>query len=116
MQPGDDAVIRPVEEGAGARLNILLVEDDPAHAELIIRSLEDHPLSNKIHHLADGEAALPGKPDGGELPADGHDDRCRHYLHRELSERVEADDVVHQAESEDDQRRGGEPDDLGRCR
>ena len=47
-----------VEEGQRARLNILLVEDDPAHAELIIRSLEDHPLSNKIHHLADGEAAL----------------------------------------------------------
>ena len=48
----------PVEEGKRARLNILLVEDDPAHAELIIRSLEDHPLSNRIHHLADGEAAL----------------------------------------------------------
>ena len=48
----------PVEEGKKARLNILLVEDDPAHAELIIRSLEDHPLSNRIHHLADGEAAL----------------------------------------------------------
>ena len=50
--------MRTVEDGKKARLNILLVEDDPAHAELIIRSLEDHPLSNKIHHLADGEAAL----------------------------------------------------------
>lgn len=50
--------MRPVEEGKKARLNILLVEDDPAHAELIIRSLEDHPLSKQIHHLADGEAAL----------------------------------------------------------
>lgn len=48
----------PAEEGRRARLNVLLVEDDPAHAELIIRSLEDHPLSNEIHHLADGEAAL----------------------------------------------------------
>lgn len=37
---------------------ILLVEDNPDHAELVMRSLEDHPLTNKIHHLADGEAAL----------------------------------------------------------
>ncbi len=50
--------MKPVEDGTRPRLNILLVEDDPAHAELIIRSLEDHPLSNKIKHLADGEAAL----------------------------------------------------------
>ncbi len=37
---------------------ILLVEDNPDHAELVMRSLESHPLTNKIHHLADGEAAL----------------------------------------------------------
>ncbi len=37
---------------------ILLIEDNPDHAELVMRSLEDHPLTNKIHHLADGEAAL----------------------------------------------------------
>ena len=38
--------------------DILLVEDNPDHAELVIRSLEGHPLTNKIHHLSDGEAAL----------------------------------------------------------
>lgn len=37
---------------------ILLVEDNQDHAELVIRSLEDHPMANKIHHLSDGEAAL----------------------------------------------------------
>ncbi len=37
---------------------ILLVEDNPDHAELVMRSLENHPVANKIHHLADGEAAL----------------------------------------------------------
>ncbi len=37
---------------------ILLVEDNPDHAELVMRSLEGHPIANKIHHLADGEAAL----------------------------------------------------------
>ncbi len=37
---------------------ILLVEDNPDHAELVKRSLEDHPIDNTIHHLSDGEAAL----------------------------------------------------------
>ena len=37
---------------------ILLVEDNFDHAELIMRSLEDHRVINQIHHVADGEAAL----------------------------------------------------------
>lgn len=37
---------------------ILLVEDNPDHAELIVRSFEDHPIRNRILHLSDGEAAL----------------------------------------------------------
>jgi CheY-like chemotaxis protein len=42
----------------GEAVEILLVEDDPAHAELIIRGLEDNLVGNRIHHVADGEAAL----------------------------------------------------------
>jgi len=37
---------------------ILLVEDNAAHAELVMRSLEDHPIANVVEHLSDGEAAL----------------------------------------------------------
>ena len=37
---------------------ILLVEDNPAHAELVARSLEGHQIANKIYHVSDGEAAL----------------------------------------------------------
>lgn len=37
---------------------ILLVEDDPAHAELVIRSLGGHSLTGEIIHVSDGEAAL----------------------------------------------------------
>lgn len=43
---------------AGASLRILLVEDNPAHAELIIRSLEDHKVPNSIYHAHDGQMAL----------------------------------------------------------
>ena len=42
----------------GEALNILLVEDNQAHAELVMRSFEDHSLSNKIKHVKDGEEAL----------------------------------------------------------
>ena len=37
---------------------ILLVEDNPAHAELVMRSFEDHRVANTIIHLSDGETAL----------------------------------------------------------
>ncbi|RMH16146.1 MAG: response regulator [Acidobacteria bacterium] len=37
---------------------ILLVEDNPAHAELVMRCFENHRLDNLIHHVVDGEAAL----------------------------------------------------------
>ena len=42
----------------GADLRVLLVEDNPAHAELIIRSLEDHDTPLDIYHAPDGEVAL----------------------------------------------------------
>lgn len=43
---------------AAEHLNILLVEDNPAHAELIIRNLEHQRIPNTIYHISDGEAAL----------------------------------------------------------
>lgn len=42
----------------GEPLTILLVEDNPDHADLVMRSLEDHKMSNRIYHVSDGEAAL----------------------------------------------------------
>jgi len=39
-------------------LRILLVEDAPDHAELAIRSLQEHHLANEVVHVEDGEAAL----------------------------------------------------------
>ena len=42
----------------GEPLVVLLVEDNPDHAELIRRSFEDHRVANKLYHVSDGEAAL----------------------------------------------------------
>lgn len=42
----------------GKPVTVLLVEDNAAHAELVIRSFEEHRIANKIHHVFDGEEAL----------------------------------------------------------
>ncbi len=42
----------------GEPLIILLVEDNPAHAEMVIRNFQEHRIANKIHHVIDGESAL----------------------------------------------------------
>jgi CheY-like chemotaxis protein len=43
---------------SGRHLNILLVEDNPDHAELVRRSLEDFHVASRLHHVEDGETAL----------------------------------------------------------
>lgn len=42
----------------GKPINILLVEDDEAHAEIVRRNLADFRVANKITHIKDGQAAL----------------------------------------------------------
>ena len=42
----------------GQPINILLVEDDPAHAEIVRRNLKDFRVANRIIHVEDGQAAL----------------------------------------------------------
>ncbi len=39
-------------------LNVLLVEDNPDHTEMIMRCFKEHKLPNRIHHVVDGETAL----------------------------------------------------------
>ncbi len=39
-------------------VNILLVEDNPDHAELVLRSFEQHEIPNTIYQAHNGEEAL----------------------------------------------------------
>jgi two-component system response regulator len=39
-------------------LKILLVEDNPAHAELVIRSFKGYEINSEIYHVMNGELAL----------------------------------------------------------
>lgn len=43
---------------SGRALNILLVEDNPDHAELMRRNLEQIETASFLHHVEDGEAAI----------------------------------------------------------
>ena len=42
----------------GEPVLVMLVEDNIDHAELVIRTLEDHRIANKIKHFMDGQTAL----------------------------------------------------------
>jgi CheY-like chemotaxis protein len=45
-------------ELSGAPLNILLVEDNEDHAELVMRSMQDQRVANVIYHVGDGQEAI----------------------------------------------------------
>lgn len=42
----------------GGPIVILLVEDDPAHAEIVLRNLEGFRIANRVMHVDDGQKAL----------------------------------------------------------
>jgi DNA-binding response OmpR family regulator len=42
----------------GEPILVMLVEDNVDHAELVIRTLEEHRIANKICHFLDGQSAL----------------------------------------------------------
>lgn len=42
----------------GEPIVILLVEDDPAHAEIVRRNFENFRIANQLVHVEDGQAAL----------------------------------------------------------
>ena len=42
----------------GEPIVILLAEDDPAHAEIVRRNLENSHIANRLIHVSDGQEAL----------------------------------------------------------
>lgn len=42
----------------GEPVLVMLIEDNPDHAELVIRTLEEHRIANKVLHFLDGQIAL----------------------------------------------------------
>ena len=42
----------------GEPVLVMLIEDNIDHAELVVRTLEDHLISNQVRHFLDGQSAL----------------------------------------------------------
>src|SRR5690349_2083718 len=42
----------------GEPVLVMLIEDNIDHAELVIRSLQDHRIANTVRHFLDGQTAL----------------------------------------------------------
>src|SRR5271157_4603153 len=59
----DFASVSASRQGGGRLMNgepimVMLVEDNMDHAELVMRTLEDHRIANRIRHFTDGQSAL----------------------------------------------------------
>ncbi|MBI4762563.1 MAG: response regulator [Chloroflexota bacterium] len=42
----------------GEPILVMLVEDNMDHAELVIRTMEEHRIANRVRHFLDGQSAL----------------------------------------------------------
>ncbi|MEW6084510.1 MAG: response regulator [Chloroflexota bacterium] len=42
----------------GEPILVMLVEDNVDHAELVVRTLEEHRIANRVRHFLDGQSAL----------------------------------------------------------
>ena len=55
---GEKTVIQEYEKTVPKLISFLLVEDDEDHAQLVMRSLVNHRVTNRIDHKKDGAQAL----------------------------------------------------------
>ena len=89
----------------GNPVEILLVEDDPDHAELVIRILQDNQVANQIRHIADGEAALDYLFQRGEY-ADAERSPHPHLVLLDLRlPRIDGLEVLRQIKTDEELRR-----------
>jgi CheY-like chemotaxis protein len=73
---------------------VMLIEDNIDHAELIIRALEDHRITNKVRHFLDGQSALDYLFHRGEF-AEAQETKRPHIILLDLRlPRVDGIDVL----------------------
>jgi len=54
----------------GEPVLVMLIEDNIDHAELVLRTLEEHRIANKVRHFLDGQSALDYLYRRGEFSAE----------------------------------------------
>jgi CheY-like chemotaxis protein len=86
-------------------LEILFIEDNEDHAELVRRNMSDHRVANEIRHVADGAAALDYLHRRGEY-ADPESSPRPHVVLLDLRlPKVDGLEVLRQIQEDEDLRR-----------
>ena len=85
----------------GEPILVMLVEDNVDHAELVIRTLEEHRIANKVRHFLDGQSALDYLFHRGEFAEQPH--ARPHVILLDLRlPRVDGIDVLKAIKEDDD--------------
>ena len=83
-------------------VSVLLIEDNVDHAELVIRTLEEHQISNNVQHFLDGQSALDFLFRRGRY-ADTSDKARPHVILLDLRlPRIDGIDVLKEIKESDD--------------
>lgn len=86
----------------GEPVFVMLVEDNIDHAELVIRTLENHRIANQIRHFADGQIALDYLLRRGEFENPESSPRPHLILLDLRLPRVDGLEVLRQIKEQDD--------------
>jgi len=86
----------------GEPILVMLVEDNVDHAELVIRTMEEHRIANKVRHFLDGQSALDYLLRRGEF-SDHHINPRPHVILLDLRlPKVDGIDVLKEIKEDDD--------------
>jgi len=84
-------------------VSVLLIEDNVDHAELVIRTLEEHQISNKVQHFLDGQSALDFLFHRGKYANASNKSRRPHVILLDLRlPRIDGIDVLKEIKESDD--------------
>jgi CheY-like chemotaxis protein len=79
----------------GEPILVMLIEDNIDHAELVIRTLEEHRIANKVRHFLDGQSALDYLFRSGEFSEPSIDTQRPHVILLDLRlPRIDGIDVL----------------------
>ena len=86
----------------GEPILVMLVEDNVDHAELVIRTLEEHRVANRVRHFLDGQSALDYLFHRGEYASEVHTARPHVILLDLRLPRVDGIDVLKAIKEDND--------------